>query len=79
MHYGTIGAAENLKHANLENELKTIIRAYSVRGLRVKVVQVNLKLKALKERNLFGVTINAVSRDEHVKNIERCHRVIKER
>ena len=38
-----------------------------------------MKFKALKDRNLFCVAINTVSRDEHEKKIERCHRMIKNR
>ena len=43
------------------------------------MVQVGNKVKALKCSNLVGFAINAVSRDENVKKIERRNRVIEER
>ena len=78
-HCGNAGAVDNLKCAPLENELKNVIRACSVRGFRAGVIQVDMQFKALKDRNLVSAASNAVSRYEHVKKIERWHRVIKER
>ena len=79
INYVTVGAVDNLKCVTLENELRSIIRAYSVRGFRTEVVQVDIQFKALKDRSIFSVVINAMSRDEHAKKIERYDRVIKKR
>ena len=78
MQYGTTGDVDNLKCTTLENELKSVIRAYSVREFRSEVVQVEIQFKDLKDSNLFGVEIDVLSRDEHVKNIETHHGVIKD-
>ena len=71
IHYGTVGAADNLKCATLENELKIVISDHYFRGFRAEVVQEDVQFKALKDMNLVGVAINKLSRDEHVKNIEK--------
>ena len=59
--------------------MKIIIRSYAVRGFRVVVIGVHMKLKALKDCNECRVVFNVVSKDEHVPNIERWYRVVKER
>ena len=69
MHYGTIAALANLKCPNLEFELKNVICSCAVRGFRITMAIVDMKFKALKDRNLLGVSVNAVSKDKHVTKV----------
>ena len=55
------------------------MRGYSTRGFHVKTILVDLQFKAIKDRNNLSVITNVCSRDEHIPEIERFIRVIKER
>ena len=43
------------------------------------IIGVDIQFKALRNRNLVEVPFNIVSREKHVKKIERWYHVIKER
>ena len=79
LHYGTSNAVDNMKAATLEIGLKNIIRSYAIRGFSIGIIFIDVQFKALKDRNGLGVAIGIVSRGEHVKQIERFHRVVEER
>ena len=79
LHYGTSKAVDNLVAPTLEEGLKSIIRSYAVRGFGVGVIFLDLQFKCIKDRNRLGVSIIIMSKGEHVKQIERFHRVIEER
>ena len=79
MHYGTYKAVDIMKAPTLEDRLKNIIQCYAARGFAIRVIFLDLQYKSLKDRNMLGVTINIVSRGEHVKQIKRFHRLTKER
>jgi hypothetical protein len=80
IHYGTAHAIHCMKIPVMEDAIKGIIKAYEVRGFTVKFLMVDIKFRGIKDRNnLTGVTVNVVSRDEHVEDIERLIRVYKER
>ena len=79
IHYTTIGALDDMKMVTLEKTFQAVLRAYRVRGFNVVTVHVDIQFKAMKDQNLLGIRVNVVSKEEHVPDIERLIRVIKER
>ena len=79
IHYGTINGLNSMKIPVLEDEIKRIIRLYSVRGFNVKHILVDIQFKAIKDRGLIDAIVNVVAKGEHAPAIERFIRVIKER
>ena len=79
LHYGTANAVDNMTAPTLEAGVKNIIRSYAVRGFGVGVIFLDIQFKCVKDRNMLEIPVVIVSRREHVKMIERFHRVIEER
>ena len=79
IHYSTMDALDNMKIPTVEHVIETVIHAYAVRGFHVKVIHVDIQFKALLDREKLPVRTNIVSRGEHVPEIERYIRVLKER
>ena len=79
IHYGTIKALNSMKIPIMEEEIKRVIRMYAVRGFHVEYVLVDIQFKAIKDRGQLSATVNVVAKGEHVPEIERFNRVIKER
>ena len=79
LHYGTINALENMRMSTLEDVLRKVLSIYRIRGFNVIMIHVDIQFKGLKDRNQLGVTFNVVSKGEHVPEMERFNRVIKER
>lgn len=79
IHYVTANPLDNMKIVTLEHTIGHILRKYAVQGFNVIVIHVDIQFKALRDRAKLLKTINVVSRDEHVPDIERMIRVIKER
>jgi hypothetical protein len=71
IHYGTIRALDSMKISILEDEIKHIIRMYSVRGFNIKYVLVDIQFKAIKDRGHLDKIVNVVGRGEHAPTIER--------
>ena len=63
----------------MEDTIDKVIRSYAVRGFYVKVLHVDIQFKAIRDRERVGAISNVVSRAEHVPEIERFIRVLKER
>ena len=69
----------SMKIPMMEAAIQGIVKSYAVRGFLVKFIFVDLQFKAIKDcSNIEGAIINVVSRDEHVKDIKRFIRVLKE-
>jgi hypothetical protein len=79
IHYGTISALDSMKIPILEEEIKRIIRMYTVRGFYVKHILVDIQFKAIRDRGLLDANVNVVAKGEHAPMIERFIRVVKER
>ena len=61
-----------MKVNDLEKALLGVIHSYSLQGFTVKHVLVDIKSECLKPRiSQHNVSVNVVSRDEHVPEIER--------
>ena len=56
-----------------------MIKYYAIRRFSVVLIHVDIQFKCLKDRKNITAMINVVSKEEHVVDIERYHRVIKER
>ena len=78
-YYRTVTSVGKFKCMLLKSQMKNVIRSYYVGGLRIVVIGMDIKFKALNDRNECGVEFNVVSREEHDPKIEHCHRVAKER
>jgi hypothetical protein len=63
----------------LEDEIKRIIRVYSIRGFHIKYILVDIKFKPLKDRGLLDAVVNVVGKGGHAPMIERFIWVVKER
>ena len=79
IHYTTVDALDNMKINTMENVISLLLRAYSVRGFRVVAIHVDIQFKAISDRKNLSCNVNVVSRGEHVPEIERMIRVLKER
>ena len=63
----------------LEKAIKNIVKLYVVIGFLVRFILIDLQFKAIKDcNNIDGVNINVVTSDEHVEDIARYIRLIKE-
>ena len=79
IHYGTVKALDSMKIPVMEDEIKHVIHMYAVRGFHVEYILVDIKFKVIKDRGHLSATVNVVAKGEHVTEIERFNRVIKER
>ena len=78
--FGTIEIIPNNKSAVLLKGLKGILQVYQQRGFHVEMALMDGELGHLRgELASLGVTLNEASRDEHVGEIERFIRTVKER
>ena len=79
IHFTTIDALDNMKTETMERVINMILRSYGIRGFRVITVHVDIQFKAISDRKTLECGVNVVSRGEHVPEIERMIRVLKER
>ena len=79
IHYATVNALDNMKISTLEKTISTVFKIYAIRGFNVTTIHVDIQFKAMKDRKRISPAVNVVSKDEHVPEIERMIRVIKER
>ena len=76
---GTIKTLESMKIPTMEDEIKRVITMYTVRGFYyVASILVNIKFKVIKNKGQLSATVNVVAKREHVLEMERFNRVIKE-
>ena len=72
IHYGPISVLLSMKVNDLKKALLCVIHSYSLQGFTVKYVLVDIQFECLKSRmTQHNVSVNVVSRDEHVPEIER--------
>jgi hypothetical protein len=78
--FGTIEAVKSRRHKVLLPALKNVKRLYALRGFRVKHCHVDNEFEPMRMDLLdAGMQLNVVSEAEHVPEIERQIRTIKER
>ena len=78
LHYTTVCALPDMKLNTIEVRLKRVIEQYDNRGFNVTELLVDRQFEGLKRR-MSEVTVNAVSMKEHVPEVERLIRTLKER
>ena len=78
--FGSSGKLDNLQNSTIVSHLKIIMNVYCVRGFRVTIVLADNQFESMRgDIADLGAIVNVVSRDEHVPEIERYNRTIKER
>jgi hypothetical protein len=78
--FGTVEAIKSRKHKVLLAALKGVKRLYALRGFRVKYGHVDNEFEPMRgDLQGIGIQLNVVSNDEHVPEVERQIRTIKER
>jgi hypothetical protein len=78
--FGTVEAIKSRHHKVVLAALKNVKRLYAQRGFRVRYGHVDNEFEPMRGDLLdIGIQLNVVSNDEHVPEIERYIRTIKER
>ena len=78
--FGTAGRLATMKTSHIIEHFKKIIGLYIVRGFRVRIMLADNQFESMRDdiANLH-VQLHIVARDEHVPEVERFNRTIKER
>ena len=64
----------------LESSLKSVKAIYAKQGFKITNLNMNSQFEPVHDKACqMGMTLNTVSANEHVPEIERCNRTIKER
>jgi len=80
MHFITAQKLGSRKEKNILTYLKNIINTYSCCGFKIKVALMDKEFDCLKgELSAIGMDLNPTAAAEHVTDIERSNRTIKER
>eukprot|EP00804_Cyclotella_cryptica_P027764 CCRYP_009202-RA/>CCRYP_009202-RA protein AED:0.72 eAED:0.12 QI:0/-1/0/1/-1/1/1/0/1137 len=78
--FGSAGKLDNMSVPTIISHFKVVIGVYASRGFRVTVILADNQFEPMRgELANLGAIINVVSHDEHVPEIERFNRTIKER
>lgn len=78
--FGTTEALTNQKANTIMACIRVINKLYQARGFRISIMKMDGEFEPLRgELSFIGITLNTVSRDEHVPEIERRIRTLKER
>jgi len=80
IHFGTAELIRNKTKKTLLTSMEQIVRAYHARGFRVTTVLADGGFECIRNGLAdMGITLNVASRNEHVPEIERYIRTVKER
>lgn len=80
INFRTVGLLRSQQAKNITNELIKILALYRQHGFRVEMIMANNEFWTIKPFLADkGISINVASADEHVPDVERSIRVIKER
>ena len=80
IHFGTVEALPNRKLPAIWKAVKGVVRLYQQRGFKVKWALMDNEFEPLRmDLAELGVGLNETGRDEHVPQVERYIRTIKER
>ena len=78
LHFRTVAAISNRRKATLEKEIKDVINMYHARGFEVTDFHADNEFAPIQQR-ILPVLSNIVAADDHVGQVERSIRTIKER
>ena len=82
IHFGTIDAIQSTTDTNIIQSLKKTVAVYRRGGIRPRIVLADGAFTSddmQASLQLLGITINPTARDEHVGDVERYIRTVKER
>ena len=82
IHFGTIDAIQSTTDTNIIQSLKKTVAVYRRGGIRPRIVLADGAFTSddmQASLQLLGITINSTARDEHVGDVERYIRTVKER
>ena len=78
--FGSAGKLDSMKNTHIITHFKAIIGAYVTRGFKVTLMLADNQFESMRgEIATLGVHLNVTARDEHVPEVERFNRTIKER
>jgi len=80
IHFGTAESIKNKKISTIMIAIKQVIEAYKARGFQLRHILADEQFEhARKYIKQMGIILNITSRNEHVPEIERYIRTVKER
>ena len=80
IHFGTVDVLSSLQIADIGGALRRVVNIYARGGFQVTTALMDGAFAGMHEIcNQLQVTLNTTSRDEHVGDIERYIRTVKER
>jgi hypothetical protein len=78
--FGSAGKLDSMENKTIVQHFKVVIGTYALRGFRVTIILADNQFESMRgDLADLGATVNIVSRDEHVPEIERFNRTIKDR
>ena len=78
--FGSAGRLDNMKNSHIIKHFKAIIGTYVTRGFRVTIILADNQFESMRgDLADLHATLHITSRDEHVPEVERYNRTIKER
>ena len=78
--FGSAGKLDSLDNKTIISHFRVVVRVYATRGFRVSIILVDNQFESMQgDLADLGAIVNIVSRDEHVPEVERYNRTIKER
>jgi hypothetical protein len=79
LHFGTAKVQVNLKHSTILNAIKGVQSVYGQRGFMIDWLLLDGGFAALRnDLQLSRIKVNLVAKDEHVREVERYIRTVKE-
>jgi hypothetical protein len=78
--FGTVEAIKSRKHKVLLDAIKTVRHIYAIRGFKMTHGHADGEFEPMRgDLQEAGMNLHAVSNDEHVPEVERYIRTVKER
>ena len=78
--FGSAGKLDTMKNGHIIKHFKAIIGAYVTRGFRVTIILADNQFESMRGKLAdLHAQLNVTARDEHVPEIERFNRTIKDR
>ena len=78
--FGTAGKLDNMNNSHIIKHFKAVIGAYVTRGFRVTIILADNQFESMRgDLADLHAMLHITSRDEHVPEVERYNRTIKER
>ena len=80
IHFGTAELIRNKSKTTIMSSIRQVVRAYHARGFKVHNILGDSGFECVRDALAdMGITLNVASRNEHVPEVERYIRTIKER